>query len=85
MRVNLYVVYDRIAEESGPVYEAKNDGVAVRKYLQMLEKSAVRLSDYQLLCVGSIDHESNKLTAFDSPSIIAIEDSASVAIEAEVR
>ena len=27
---NMYVVYDRVAEESGPIFEAKNDGTAAR-------------------------------------------------------
>ena len=61
--MKLYVVYDRVAEESGPVFEAKNNGVAWRKYARMLnsEKDLVKYSDYMLLCVGKVDHDLNKV------------------------
>lgn len=57
----MYVVYDRVAEESGPVFEAKNDGVAVRKYRDLMDKSAVSVVDYRLLLVGVIDHLTSRI------------------------
>ena len=65
---NLYAVYDRVAEESGPIFDAKNDGTAARaaRDLVMNAKGA-RPHEYQLLKLGTIDHEKNVLTALPAP------------------
>lgn len=34
----LYVMYDTVAEECGPVYSAKNDGTAMRAYRSLLQQ-----------------------------------------------
>lgn len=62
---NLYVVYDRLAQESGPVFEAKNDLVASRNYRQILKEA--NPSEYLLLRVGNIDHERNTIDAEATP------------------
>lgn len=65
--MNLYVVFDRIARESSPVNEAKNDGVAWRMFKNMMkekEAQGVNPAEYQLLHVGVIDHETNKIEPF---------------------
>lgn len=56
---NLYVVLDHVAEESGPIFEAKTDGVALRQYQRMLLAEGVEPGDYSLICVGEFDHEAN--------------------------
>lgn len=56
----LYVIQDQVAEESGPIFEAKNDGIAQRNFsLMMVEHKNLDLSEYHLYCVGEIDHETN--------------------------
>lgn len=52
MVMKLYALYDRVAEESGPIAEAKNDGVALRMYQHMLASKQLPPDDYQLICVG---------------------------------
>ena len=44
-KVNLYVIYDTVAGECGPVYSAVNDGVAVRQ-LCVLMRDVVDIRDY---------------------------------------
>jgi len=64
MKMGLYVVYDRVAEESLRVWESRNDGTALRAYQKgMLEDKDVPEEDMMLLCVGSIDHNLNKIEA----------------------
>jgi len=59
----LYVIYDKVAEESGPIFEAKNDGTALRNYNIFMQKTSPdNLADYELYCVGEIDHETNFVT-----------------------
>lgn len=66
--MNLYVIYDRVAQESGPVFEAKNDGIAVRQMRNVLsENPASKPLEYQLLNVGTIDHETNVITPIGTP------------------
>lgn len=58
MIMKLYVIQDKIAEESGPIFEAKNDGVAFRKYQKTINEVG-NSDEYALYCVGEIDHENN--------------------------
>lgn len=58
MKVGLYSIYDRVAKESGPVFQAKNDDVAVRATCSLL--SSVDLcEDYILYRVGTFDAENH--------------------------
>lgn len=55
--MQLYVVLDRVAQESTPVFEAKNDAVAARLFNQFIEKSQLRFDEHALYCVGVISHD----------------------------
>lgn len=52
--MNLYCIYDRVAEESGPLFESKNDLMALRMY------NGVNLpgnpEDFELLKLGVYHH-----------------------------
>lgn len=61
MILNVYTIYDSKAEEFGPVFEAKNDSVAMRK-CKMEFKDVPVLDDYSLYCIGLVDHDEG---AFD--------------------
>lgn len=54
MILNLYTIYDRTAEEAGPVFQAVNDGVARRNY-RNLGIPADLENEYELRCIGIID------------------------------
>lgn len=54
--MNLYTIYDKVADEGGPIFEAKNHGVAARKASMSLQKVPSHLlKDYKLYCVGKIE------------------------------
>lgn len=57
--MNLYVVRDIVADQSGPVFEAVNDGVAARQY-RAIVKDAENPADYQLLCIGRVDRSTGQ-------------------------
>lgn len=57
----LYVIRDIVAEEFGPVYQCKNEAVAVRRYLQIIKESCVNPADYKLYRVGYITDETAEL------------------------
>jgi len=54
----LYVVRDLVAGEAGPVFTAKNDGIAIRQTCMLLhECECIDINDYALFQVGTIDTE----------------------------
>ena len=65
---NMYVVYDRVAEESGPIFEAKNDGTAARAARDLVASAkGAKAHEFQLLKLGTIDHEKNAITPLPVP------------------
>ena len=73
MGERLYVIYDRVAEECGPVYQAHNDGVSLRQYRGLLQQ-VTRQDDYQLLLVGTIDTKTMLITPVSPPSEVVVAD-----------
>lgn len=62
MKRGMYVSYDLIALEAGPIFLAKNDAVALRMYNQLLEReTSVTADEYELRCVGVFDTETCNL------------------------
>lgn len=58
MVVNFYVIWDKVAKEAGPVFQAKNDGVARRNVNNILEKVAdFDQAAYELRKICSFDNE----------------------------
>jgi len=62
MLISLYVVRDKVADECGPVFQAKNDGVARRSVSKFLETVAPHDRDaYALMRIADWDTEFMKL------------------------
>ena len=57
MTVNLYSIYDNVAEESGPIFQAKNDKVAYRQFCNLVTDPDKR-SEYRLYALGQFFTES---------------------------
>lgn len=53
--LKLYAIFDKVSGEYGAPMLAQNDGVAVRWFVNTLNKSEYDPSDFQLFCVGSYD------------------------------
>nr|QJB21670.1 MAG: nonstructural protein [Microvirus sp.] len=68
--MRLYVIYDTVAEEAGPLFQAKNDEVAIRQVKNMLsQEKLVRPSDYKLYHLGSFDQNTMTLTSYDPENV----------------
>ena len=50
--IYLYSVYDSVAQCYGPVIEALNDAVAMRRYNQLIDEVKVGKADYSLVRLG---------------------------------
>lgn len=56
MIYNLYSIYDKDAQEYGPLFNAKNDIVASR-YVEEMIKDVKHCDSYALYCMGEFDTE----------------------------
>lgn len=66
--MRVYTVYDEVAEESGPLYEAVNDSVALRKFRQLLQQVSPTDQDaFKLYYLGSYDRNVMRLVVVDDP------------------
>lgn len=55
-KMNYYTIYDLVAQEAGPVFQAKNDEVAYRSYNNILKDlSEASKDDFKLICLLSLD------------------------------
>ncbi|QXP44175.1 MAG: nonstructural protein [Arizlama microvirus] len=56
MRVNIYCIYDKVAESAGPLFQAVNDGVAIRQAVRTLSQVPKSLrEEYDLRRIGEYD------------------------------
>jgi len=61
MLTNVYTIRDKLAEESGPIFTAKSDAVAIRSALNSI--SEFPLGDFELLQLGTFNTETSELIA----------------------
>ena len=70
--MRLYTIYDRAAEESGPVFQAKNDSVARRGYMQAIDGSSAPY-DFDLYYIGDYNEHTMQLTQLSQPCKVETE------------
>lgn len=76
MIMRLYSVYDSVAEEYGPLFQAKNDDVALRNVIQMftdMNVSIASLESFHLYHVGDFDSELGSFASVNPNEEIAID------------
>lgn len=61
MTFNIYTIYDKVSQECGPVFQAKNFGVAKRYVEDMVKNNPIKLDEYSLYQIGSYETETGKL------------------------
>ncbi len=58
MKMRIYTIYDKLAREGGPLFQAKNDQVAHRQFqTQLTNMPNIEIADFDLRCVGEYDNE----------------------------
>jgi len=72
MKSRLFTVYDSVAEDYGPIFEAKNEVVAVRSFKQMLQNpnNPVVIEDFLLYYLGEYDHDTAVIELASKPTIV---------------
>jgi len=66
----LYTLYDKVAEEAGPLFQAKNDQVAARQSLSILAQ-VYDPNDFDLLKVGEFS-TSGQIEIFGHAPVVVV-------------
>lgn len=70
--VGMYAIRDRVADESGPIFEAKNNAVALRNLTDLLvQVPNHKKADFTLYQVGEYDNESMVIFVTGFPKLIS--------------
>lgn len=66
----IYTIHDKVAQENGPIFEAKNNGVALRSYHGLLAGDAGLFKDeYQLIKIGELNKSTGEIFVLPSEVI----------------
>ena len=71
MMMYVYSIYDKVADESGPLFTAKNHAVAMRQFRSILKDSPS--DEYELLCVGEVE-QSGKIALKVYEKVVSVEE-----------
>ena len=64
--MKIYQMYDRLAEQAGPTFEAGNDAVALRGTQKHREAN----DDLELHCVGERSFDEIGISAYEKPILV---------------
>lgn len=67
MILKLYAIVDTVAEEYGPLFQAKNDGVAIRNFQALLHEKKADPSEMQLWYIADYNTENGILSDGATP------------------
>lgn len=69
--MNLYCIYDRLAEVAGPIFEQKNHECAKKAMaVLIIQMDTPFPDDYSLMCLGYHDKETGEIMSHGKPMII---------------
>ncbi|QCS36943.1 nonstructural protein [Tortoise microvirus 30] len=66
----IFTIYDKVAEESGGLFEAKNEATAIRMFKNFLKNDIFAKTDYKLMLLGIFNKEINKIESKDPEELI---------------
>jgi hypothetical protein len=61
----IYSVYDVVSQEHLPIFEAKNDDVAIRDFKRMVSQQGYNPEDYKLFCHMKVVRKDNVIDFLD--------------------
>lgn len=71
MNTELFTIYDKVAQEAGPIFQAKNLYVAMRYVKDMIKDNNINLTEYDLVRLATFDSESMSISVL--PKADAVE------------
>jgi len=74
MITHMYTVKDKLADEAGPIWIAKNRAVARRQFFQLISNERVdKVLDYELYELGIYNTESMLIAVHIEPEIVNLD------------
>lgn len=70
--MQLYCVYDLLAEEAGPIFEAKNGKVALR--MVKAANLPLKEDEFRILHLGYFNHAIPRITAYDGAQAVVCDE-----------
>lgn len=58
----VYTIYDKVAQQCGPLFQAVTDGVAKRQYMQIIRSDVVAPDDFELRRLALFDETKCELS-----------------------
>ena len=83
MNTELFTIYDKVAQEAGPIFQAKNLSVAMRYVNEMIKDNKLNLHEYDLVRLGSFDSESMFLSVFPKADAVELSNCVTFAEDAK--
>ena len=72
MNTELFTIYDKVAQEAGPIFQAKNLYVAMRYVKDMIKDNKINLAEYDLVRLGSFDSESMSISVLSKADAVEL-------------
>lgn len=60
--INLYAIYDKLAESSFPIFEAPNHGTAARSAIEIYKRNNLDYKEFDLRFVGIFDKSTGNIS-----------------------
>ena len=79
----LFTIYDKVAQEAGPIFQAKNLYVAMRYVKDMIKDNNINLTEYDLVRLGSFDSESMSLCVLSKADAVELSNVATYVDDAK--
>lgn len=75
MITHLFTYYDKIAMQCGPINHERNKATAIRSFINAFGEGPMKkfdADDFDLLYLGTYDHDKGEIDRFDVPENIPI-------------
>ena len=83
MITEIFTIYDKVAQEAGPIFQAKNLYVAMRYVKDMIKDNNINLTEYDLVRLGSFDSESMSLSVLSKADAVELSNCATFVDDAK--
>lgn len=79
----LFTIYDKVAQEAGPIFQAKNLSVAIRYVNEMIKDNKINLHEYDLVRLATFDSESMSIDVLTKADAVELSNCVTFAEDAK--
>ena len=83
MNTELFTIYDKVAQEAGPIFQAKNLYVAMRYVNEMIKDNKLNLHEYDLVRLATFDSETMSISVLSQADAVELSNCVTFADDAK--